>query len=155
MQHAVTEVIVYLHLRILGKLKSIRLKSLVIQAGENHRQAIAYHIIQIHQETFSLLIRKTYKTTALSNRKRYQCIIETFLSGSLHLDTQVDILIRLIGQLLNGREPHRTDKTAQSLAIESADKLLLLFIQFIFFQQIDILFTQFTGQLMNGLFVLF
>ena len=72
----------------------------------------------------------------------------------LHLDGQVDVLVRFVGQLLHRRNPHGTDKSAQLLAEERTHILLLFLVKFILLQKADMLGTQLLGDITNGQFVL-
>ena len=155
LQHAVAQVIVYLHFRILCKLERIRLEKDIVQPGEYHRQAVADYIVQIHQIAPAFLIRQTHKTPALGYGKRNQCIIKTFPTFGLHLDSQIDVLIRFIRQLPDCRKPYRTDKTAQLLAVELTHEQLLSFIQLVLFQQEDVFLTQQPGYLVDGVLIFF
>ena len=112
MQHAVAKVVVNLHFGILGEFKGVCVERAISQSGENHRQAIADYIIQIHQIAFSIFVRQTDKTSTFGYGKGYERVVECFLTIGLHLHSQVNVFVGFVGQLFYGRKPDGTYKTA-------------------------------------------
>ena len=155
LQHTVAQVVVYFHLGILRELERIRLEMVIIQPAEYHREAEADDIVQIHQVIVAVLVGQTDKTSADRNRQFYQGVIAILPVVGMHLDGQVDVFIGLVGQLLHSRNPYGTDKPAQLLTEKRTDILLLLVVEFIFFQQTDVLGTQLPRHFADCLLVLF
>ena len=146
LQHAVTQVVVYLHLGILRKLEGVRFEVVVVQSAEDDRKTESDDIVQVHQVVVAVLVGQSHKTSADRNRQFDQSILGLLLMFGLHLDGQVDVLVRFVGQLLHRRNPHGTDKSAQLLAEERTHILLLLFVKFILLQKADMLGTQLLSQ---------
>ena len=138
LEHAVAQVVVYLHLGILGELEGVCLEVRVVHAAEYHGQAEADDIIEVHQVTLSLLVRQVDEASADGHGQFYQCIFGRLLVLGVHLHGQEDIIVGSLGQLLHGGEPDGVDKAAELLAEELAYEGLLVFAQLIVLQQEDV-----------------
>lgn len=148
-----TQVIVYFHFRVAGKLEGIRLKIREAQSLEHQWQAAADHIIQIDQVTFLSVVRQADKPSADVDRQFQKRIVGNLFASLLSADlySQVNVLVVLEVEIPDGRKPDRNNRTAQLLLIIRTDKLQLFGRNLVIRNEEDIFFLQVLGSLVDSL----
>ena len=153
LEHAVTQVVVNLHLGVLGELEGIGLVVRIVHPAEYHGQAEADDVVQIHQIALPLLVRQVDEASAHGHRQLDKGIIGRLARPGMQLHGQKDVVVGRLRQFMHGRQPHGVDKAAELLAEELADKGLLLVAQLVVLQQEDVLGLESHGHLVDGLLV--
>ena len=131
LQDAAALIVVYLHLRITGKLESVCAERHETVALKHLGQTAAHHVIYVHDVAASLLVRQTHKTAAIADRQAEIGIVIHHLSGltvPAGLYCQIYLLIRLVIQMLYRRQPYRNDKSVHLFLIVMLDIRFLLLI---------------------------
>ena len=152
LEHARAQVVVYLHLGIAGKLEGVGLISRVAQSFEDEGQAVAHGVVQIHQVALPLVVRQAHEASALGDGQFQEGIVRHRLRFvARHLHGQVDVLVVLIVEHLDGREPHRHDEAAQLRVVVVMDEVLLLRRKLRIRDEEDVLPPQRLGHFVDGL----
>ena len=150
LQESVAQVVVNLHLGILGELEGVGLEVRVVHAAEYHGQAEADDVVQIHQVALPVLVRQVDEASADGHGHLNKGILGRLLALGVHLHGQVDVVVGSLGQFLYGGEPDGVDEAAELLAEDLSHEGLLVIAQFVVFQQEDVLSAQALRHLVDG-----
>ena len=155
LQRAVAQVVVDLHLGVFRELERVGLEVLVFQPDEDEREAAAHDVFHVHQVMAPLAGGQLGEAAADADRQLQQRVFGLSLLGRLlgHLDGHVDVLVALVVDLRQLREPGRVDEAVQLPVIIIADEGPLLVVDLVVAQEVDIVVAQLVVELRDGLLI--
>ena len=132
---------------------------IIVHADKYHRQAIPYHIVNIHDIMRIVFHRKFEKTTELLHRNPDKRIfflrLFSFVIPTGQFHGQINRIVGFISQPLRLRQPYRIGKSGQTVPEILADKRLLRLVQLFFIDKTNFLFFQLFCQLPDNVSKLF
>ena len=128
---------------------------LVFQPDEDEREAAAHDVFHVHQVVAPLAGGQLGEAAADADRQLQQRVFGLallfFLLG--HLDGHVDVLVALVVDLRQSREPGGVDEAVQLLVVVIADEGPLLVVDLVVAQEVDVVVAQLAVERRDGLLV--